>query len=166
MQGDFLSLLIEEGNCASWKSFIWSVPRGVAKFTINAGLNTLPSGDNLKRWGKRTSDLCGICNNHKKQTLAHILSYCNISLEQGRYTWRHDSVLSSIIGSIREDLNDGFQLFSDLDGFHAPHGGVIPPNVLATNLKPNLFLVNESTKVILLLELTCPWDSNIERAHN
>ena len=58
MQGEFLFLLIEEGNCVSWKSFIWSVPRGVAKFAINGGLNTLPSGDNLKRWGKRTSDLC------------------------------------------------------------------------------------------------------------
>ena len=52
MQGDFLSLLIEEGNCVSWKSFIWSVPRGVAKFAINAGLNTLPSGDNLKALGQ------------------------------------------------------------------------------------------------------------------
>ena len=50
--------------------------------------------------------------------------------------------------------------------FHAPHGGVIPPDILVTNLKPDLFLVNESERVIVLLELTCPWDSNIERSHN
>ena len=74
MQGDFMSLLVEEDNCITWKSFIWSVPRGVAKFAVNAGLNTLPSADNLKRWGKRTSDLCTVCYLHRKQTLNHILS--------------------------------------------------------------------------------------------
>ena len=164
MQGDYLALIMEEKNSLSWKSFMWDIPQGVLKFAINAGINTLPTLDNLKRWGKRTNDRCPFCGNI--QTLLHILSNCNISLEQGRYTWRHDSVLSSIIGSIREDLIDGYQLFSDLDGFPAPHGGVIPPHVLVTNLKPDLFLINESTRVILLLELTCPWDSNIERANS
>jgi len=28
------------------------------KFAVNLGLNTLPSADNLKRCGKRTSDIC------------------------------------------------------------------------------------------------------------
>ena len=49
--------------------------------------------------------------------------------------------------------------------FYAPHGGVIPPHLLVTDLKPDLFIVNESTKVIVLLELTFPWDSNITRSH-
>ena len=83
MQGDSLSLLIVEDTCVTWKGFIWSVPRGVAKFAINAGLNTLPSADNLKRWGKRTSDICTVCNLGRKQTLNHILSYCSSALEQG-----------------------------------------------------------------------------------
>ena len=150
MQGDYISLLMEEGNCITWKSFLWDVPQGVLKFAINAGLNTLPTFDNLKRWGKRTSDRCPFCGNI--QTLAHVLSNCSVALDQGRLTWRHNSVLSSILSCIRPKLLEGFSLFADLEGFCAPHGGVIPPHLLVTNFKPDLFIVNEVTKVVVLLE--------------
>ena len=142
---------------------MWDVPQGVVKFAINTGINTPPTLDNLRRWGKRTSDRCPFCGNI--QTLLHVLSNCNTSLDQGRYTWRHNSVLLCIVDTVRSNLIDGFSLFSDLAGFHAPHGGVIPPHVLVTNLKPDLFIINESTGVALLFELTCPWDSNITRSH-
>ena len=42
---------------------------------------------------------------------------------------------------------------------------VIPPHLLVTNLRPDLFLVNESARVAVLVELTCPWDKNILRSH-
>ena len=106
---------------------------------------------------------CPFCGNI--QTLAHVLSNCSVALDQGRLTWRHNSVLSSIIACIRPILLEGFALYADLEGFLAPHGGVISPHLLVTNLRPDLFLVNESTRVIVLLELTCPWDGNITRSH-
>ena len=81
MQGDYLALIMEEGGCITWKSFMWDIPQGVLKFAINAGINTLPSLDNLKRWGKRVSDRCSFCGN--TETLAHILSNCNTALTQG-----------------------------------------------------------------------------------
>ena len=34
-----------------------------------------------------------------------------------------------------------------------------------TPLRPHIFLVDESARQVVLLELTCPWDSNISRAH-
>ena len=142
---------------------MWDVPQGVLKFAINAGINTLPTFDNLRRWGKRVNDRCPFCGN--VQTLAHVLNICSVALEQGRFTWRHNSVLLSIIEFIRPILNDGFSLFSDLPGFQAPHGGVIPPDILVTNLKPDLFLVNMSSRIIVFLELTCPFDRNIQRSH-
>ena len=120
--------------------------------------------DNLKRWGKRVNDRCPFCGNI--QTLLHVLSNCSTSLDQGRYTWRHNSVLLSIVESLRRNLNEGFLLFSDLEGFHAPHGGVIPPHILVTNLKPDLFIANETTREVILFELTCPWDGNIDRSHD
>ena len=143
---------------------MWDIPQGVLKFAINAGINTLPTFDNLKRWGKRVSDRCPFCGNI--QTLAHVLSNCSVALDQGRFTWRHNSVLSSIIELIRPLLHDGFSLYSDLPGFQAPHGGTIPPHVLTTALKPDLFLLNESLSTIIIFELTCPWDSNITRSHD
>ena len=50
-------------------------------------------------------------------------------------------------------------------GFLAPHGGVIPPHIIVTNLKPDLVIVNESSRTVVIMELTCPWDGNIDRSH-
>ena len=144
MQGDYLALIMEEENCISWKSYLWDIPQGVLKFAINAGINTLPTFDNLKRWGKRDNDRCPFCGNC--QTLLHVLSNCNVSLDQGRYTWRHDSVLRTIINLISPRLKTGFTLYSDMPGLQAPHGGTIPPHVLTTSLRPDIFLFNDSSR--------------------
>ena len=130
---------------------------------INAGLNTLPTFDNLKRWGKRVNDRCPFCGNI--QTLAHVLSNCNVALDQGRLTWRHNSVLRNVIDLIHPHLAPGMQLFSDLPDFLAPNGGSIPPHVLVTNLRPDIFIFNVTTREAVIFELTCPWDNNIARSH-
>ena len=163
MQGDYIALVMEEGGCVAWRSYLYDVSRGKLKFAINAGLNTLPSMDNLKRWGKRVSDRCAFCGN--TQTLAHILSNCNVALDQGRFTWRHDSVLRTIIEVISPSLSSGMRLFSDMDGFLAPGGGSIPPNILVTALRPDIFIVDEASRIAVVFELTCPWDTNINRSH-
>ena len=142
---------------------MWDIPQGVLKFAIHAGVNTLPSSDNLKRWGKRVSDRCSFCGN--VETLAHILSNCSTDLTQGRLTWRHNSVLCSIIKVIQPLLKDGLKLFADVPGFQAPHGGTIPPHILTTAQKPDIFIFSESSLDIVVFELTCPWDSNIARSH-
>ena len=46
-----------------------------------------------KMWGDKTTDKCHVCNSTESCTLHHILSSCPTALSQGRYTWRHDSVL-------------------------------------------------------------------------
>ena len=47
-----------------------------------------------------------------------------------------------------------------------PGGGSVPPSVLVTNLRPDIFIVNESTREVIVFELTCPWDNNIARSHS
>ena len=125
--------------------------------------NTLPSLDNLKRWGKRVNDRCPFCGNIG--TLAHVLSNCSTALTQGRYTWRHNSVLTSIIKLVQPLLKEGLTLYSDMPGFQAPHGGTVPPHILVTALKPDIFIFSEMTQEVVVFELTCPWDSNISRSH-
>ena len=147
MQGDYLALIIEEGDSISWKSYMWDVPQGVLKFALNAGLNTLPSLDNLKRWGKRVSDRCPFCGNI--EMLAHILSNCSVALTQGQFMWCHNSVLSSIIELIRPHLKAGLVLYSDMPGYQAPHGGTIPPHVLVTAVKPDICIVSESSEEVI-----------------
>ena len=48
----------------------------------------------------------------------------------------------------------------------APNGGSIPPHILVTKLKPDIFLIDESAMVAIVFELTCPWDSNVDRSHD
>ena len=98
--------------------------------------------------------------------MAHILSNCSVALEQGRFTWRHDSVLNTIVSFVNSKLRPGFVIFSDLAGYQSPNGGVIPPHILVTPLRPDLFVVNEGTREIVLFELTCPWEQNIDRSHS
>ena len=52
-----------------------------------------------------------------------------------------------------------------MPGFQAPHGGTVPPHILVTALKPDIFVFSESTQEVIVFELTCPWDSNISRSH-
>ena len=142
---------------------MWDIPQGVLKFAINAGVNTLPSFDNLKRWGKRVTDRCPFCGNIG--TLAHVLSNCTTALSQGRYTWRHNSVLTSLIKLVQPLLKEGMILYSDMPGFQAPNGGTVPPHILVTAQKPDIFIFSELSEEVFVFELTCPWDSNISRSH-
>ena len=112
MQGDYQALIMEENSCITWRSFLWDVPQGVLKFALNAGIKNLPTLDNLKRWGKRVNNRCPFCGNI--QTLLHVLSNCSVALDQGRYTWRHNSVLLSIVTILHNDLREGFSLFLTL----------------------------------------------------
>ena len=52
-----------------------------------------------------------------------------------------------------------------MPGTQAPHGGTVPPHVLVTALKPDIVIVNEQSEEVIVLELTCPWDSNISCSH-
>eukprot|EP01116_Phalansterium_solitarium_P024758 TRINITY_DN915_c0_g1_i1.p1 TRINITY_DN915_c0_g1~~TRINITY_DN915_c0_g1_i1.p1 ORF type:complete len:1519 (-),score=80.60 TRINITY_DN915_c0_g1_i1:440-4996(-) len=103
----------------SWRAlFTGAISDSVLKFAINAQLWTLPSEDNKRRWGMKavgkscqllfpssTTDSttpgatplqlslpCGQLN----PTGKHVLTSCKAALAQGRYTWRHNSVLNAV----------------------------------------------------------------------
>ena len=85
MQGEYCHLWELQEADYTWKADLMNLPRGVAKFMVNAALNTLPTKDNLARWGKVISQACDRCGN--RETMAHVLSGCPTALDQGRYTW-------------------------------------------------------------------------------
>ena len=53
------------------------------------------------------------------QTSVHILNGCPEALNQGRYTWRHDSVLNCLLLSIRANISSAITIFADLPGYRA-----------------------------------------------
>jgi hypothetical protein len=67
----------------------------VIAFVLNAQINSVKTPDMMKLWGYIPTPHCPLCA-HKHCTLHHILVNCRFALEQGRYNWRHDSVLSNI----------------------------------------------------------------------
>ena len=89
-----------------------------------------------------TSD-CSFCL--LPETLLHVVSGCKAYLEQGRYTWQHESILNFLamtFQSVRDSI-----IYVDLPGFIGPSA------VTGDNLPPALPLVLPN-KFLYILELT------------
>jgi hypothetical protein len=84
----------------------------------------LPTFTNFRRWGKCGSANCQLCGNMVKQMLFHVLVYSKHTLDQGRLTWRYNSVLNHIAGCLKSALvgNSTVELYCDLDGLQSPGG--------------------------------------------
>jgi hypothetical protein len=79
----------------SWNNLIYGPGPKIIAFVLNSQINSVKTPDMLKLWGYIPSAQCPLCS-HKKCTLHHILVGCRFALDQGRYNWRHDSVLFNL----------------------------------------------------------------------
>jgi hypothetical protein len=148
---------------------MWDFPRGVLKFSVNSSIDMLPTFTNLRRWEKCASVNYQLCGNMVKQTLFHVLVHCKHTLDQGKLTWRHDSVLNHIAGCLKSALvgKSTVDLYCDLDGLQAPDGVSILADIMVQAHRPDLVIIDWSVYGrfrIALVELTCPWDTNAKRA--
>ena len=85
----------------SWMCILDPANRFLLPFYLNATTNTLPTPQIKHIWypEKHTSATCHMCNKHIG-TIDHILAGCPVMLEQHRYNYRNDSVLSHIVKHI------------------------------------------------------------------
>ena len=84
-------------------------------------------------------------------------------LEQGRYTWIHNCVLNHLETYIRGITNNA-NIISDLPG-RSLSGLTIQPEVLVTSSRPDLVIHYPEANVIKIIELTVPFETNIEKEH-
>jgi len=70
---------------------------------IKAAYDVLGTPTNLKRWNLKENDDCVLCGK-SPCNLKHILSGCTVALTGGRYTWRHDRVLKSIVAATEHEV--------------------------------------------------------------
>ena len=108
------------------------------------------------------------CRPHKA-TLFHILNHCEAFLGPSeRFIFRHDSVLSYITCTLKENKQDKIQIYADLDG-HKVNGGTIPPHITVTSSRCDLVIIDSSTSppTVYLLELTVCFErpGNMEAAY-
>ena len=79
-----------------WKEVLYGFSPSMLSFWLNSIQDTLPDPVNLRRWGKAFEAKCGLCG-WSNCSQIHILCSCRIALEQGRISWRHDSILNVIV---------------------------------------------------------------------
>ena len=128
-----------------------------AKFLLNSTIHTLPIMNNLRLWNKSVSDQCLLCKN--RDSTLHTLSGCKLMLDQGRYTYRHDSIPNLILSKIDKTK---ITVFSDINGYQTTNGGTVPVTIAVTELKPDIVIINDKEKTVEIFELTVPFESNIK----
>ena len=152
-QGSFFSNIIKYSTTSFnsiWSSVQSKLPKNIFNFTIRYINNTLPTRKNLHKWGISTTSACAFCL--YPESLLHVVAGCNTYLNEGRFTWRHDSVLN-LIASTLKSLNCS-NLYVDLPGY------ISPSVVTGDTLRPDLLLTIEN-KCIYILELTVGFESNL-----
>ena len=156
-----------ESKSVEWKSLIYNLPNKVAKFLMNSLSDTLNTNANLSRWGKRSSANCKRCEN--RETVHHVLNACPMSLDEGRYTWRHDNILMYLAEAIQEGIHSFVDviMYTDLKEERWTKEGIstIPLECTQTNLIPDICILWKNIKKLLILELSVPFEMNIPNAH-
>lgn len=88
----------------SWQNLIWGLQSPeVFRFVLSASVNWVCTPALMQLWGYKSHSTCSLCG-VLKCTLHHILSNCSFALEQKRYTWRHDSILSLISNCLKSHV--------------------------------------------------------------
>lgn len=173
---------------------LWEMDPYKLKFLISAVYDVLPTPSNLNTWGLSDSPACKLCgqrgnlshilsackkalaqgrytwrHNQVLAPLAHVLE-----VERKKKKTRPRKVVK-YIGFIKEggksnvsatenrgilatanDWQLNVDLYSKL---------CFPEVILTTNQRPDMVLWSLSTKQVLVIELTVPWEERIEEAH-
>ena len=88
-----------------------------------------------------------------------------MSLNQGRFTWRHDSILNYLISVLKFVNPASMELKGDNHGLTL-NGSTVPPDIICTGQRPDVVFVERELKRIALLELTCSFELNSEAANS
>ena len=152
-QGSFFSNIIKHSTFSLnslWSSVQSKLPKNIFNFTIRYINNTLPTRKNLLKWGISSTSECSFCL--EPESLLHVVAGCKSYLNQGRFTWRHDSVLSIIASTLKSVQNS--DLYVDLPGY------LSPSVITGDELRPDLLITLEN-KIIYIIELTVGYETNL-----
>ena len=162
VQGSYLKLLLEEKENITWKSIIYSMPRGILSWASRAVTDSLFTPPNIARWNKIIDPSCYLCKQmgkFNKGTLHHILNNCPNILT--RYDWRYNSIQSFITSNLIRNNEEKAQIYADIEGQNV-NTDTIPNNTIQTTQRPDLVIINKGK--IVLVELIVPFESNIHGA--
>ena len=137
-----------------WHKAVSRLPKNIYSFVTRYLNNTLANGTNTLKWRTSQTSTCGVCGGN--ETLGHVISGCKVAMEQGRYTWRHDSVLKSIALALSPIVRPS-EIFCDCDPLIFKSPSIISGN----RYRPDLIIKFQQTK-LLILELTVGYETNLK----
>ena len=138
-----------------------------------------------------------LCSKDVCITAAYILGACKVSLQQGRYTLRDDTVLHKVIEALKTfilNIQEAVPISATSSIKFVKKGTKVPskrsPPVCVlhyasdwvpladlnsnycfpvhtafTQLRPDITIFSNSLRKIILIELTCPCEENMESCH-
>jgi hypothetical protein len=136
-----------------WQSLIQRLPSNIICFVRKAIIFCLPNKSNLFRWKLTDNNKCSMC--HQLETQLHIFSNCSKYLD--RYTWRHDSILNTILKKISRSTCDNVKIHIDLENSNYPC-----TSDLFTNSRPDI--VVKLDDIVVVIELTVCFETNTEKS--
>ena len=98
---------IVKKNITQWAKMTDSLPSHLYNFVRKAIQSQLPTLANLVRWGKKSSNLCPLCNT--TQTNKHVLSNCSNPDVLDRYLERHNNILALLGNWFKSNLKKRFR---------------------------------------------------------
>ena len=133
-----------------WSTAQRHLPKSIFNFSIRYISNYLPNRTNHTKWGTPPTSDCSFCL--QPESLLHVVAGCKKYLEEGRYTWRHDSILYFLAKSFQSIKNSS--LYVDIPGF------ISPCALTGDSIRPDLLLVIPH-KCLCILELTVGFEKNL-----
>ena len=174
-----------------------AMPANLTSFCLASTYDTLPSPTNLKRWRIITEAICTLCSKDVCTT-AHILGACKVALQQGKYTFRHDTVLHQVMEALQTFISNikeavpisakssimfvkkgakvpckrtppvgilhyasDWVLLADLNSNYC-----FPVHIAFTQLRPDITIFSNSLRKVILIELICPCEENMQSWHS
>ena len=153
-QGFIISSILSHASQKTrslWSTVQQHMPKNIFNFTIKYLNNTLATRKNLNKWAISQSSACSFCL--KPETLQHVVSSCTVYLEEGRYTWRHNSVLLFLAKTLSSLSN--CSIYADLPSF------LSPSFITGDSLRPDLALLIDNSS-LYIIELTVGFESNVQ----
>ena len=134
-----------------WSKAQSKLPANIFNFSIKYLNNTLATRKNLHLWNLSTTSDCSFCL--QPESLLHIVAGCKKYLNEGRYTWRHDSALSFIAQTL-QSIKPA-KLYADLPGY------LSPCTITGDSLRPDI-LLSTADNTLHIIELTVGFETNLD----
>ena len=158
-QNSITDSIAQQCSCRSinqWQKVCEELPQNILVFVRKAIILQLANNTNLFRWKRLLLNASGLCNTNK-QTQLHVLNNGPEAVHNGRYTWRHETILFTISHYLTALENIGFELFADLADFKNPE-------FLFNGSRPDIVVKNGNK--LTVIELSCSYETNFVKTRN